>query len=453
MDEAPQRAQRRAGGPLSGASPAQPAAGVFGADPARSLFARVACLVVAVIGWANLAVLGRAMLSETPPEAGFDLQLLLDAGKRVAAGGSPYDPNAVAGGLQARDLFYSYPPVVAQFLAPISGLPTGLVLACWGLGAAAGLVAMAALLPRWPIGRPARAPAAISLDAALLTLAAAPFFFPLAVALLFGNVDAWFPLLFGAVALTLASSSAIPSRMTSAAGGVALAVASAVKLHPATLAVWLAAGRPGGPGLRRAAAFAVGAAVAAGAAILAVSLVVGGAGPWREYIDYLGASGNADLASPVNIGPASQLALLAGDSSLARPLAVVFGVIAVVATVAAAKLVRDPLEGFCWAVVASLVVLPVTWYHYPVALIPVALAAWTRSRGTPLGRRVTWALMAAFVVSDVAIVLPVGLWLAVAVLFFAVRWSRPQLNLEPAREVEGPPAPVLPAAIAAPVPG
>ena len=468
MDTRPRaRAQSPAGGPLTGPGgtssadgepssrrgPAQPGAGVFGADPARRLFARVACLVVAVIGWANVVILGRAMLSASPPEAGFDLQLLLDAGKRVAAGGSPYDPNAVAAGLQARDLFFSYPPVVAQILAPISGLPTWLVLAGWCLGAAAGLVLMAALLPRWPIGRPARPIADLSLDTALLTLAAAPFFFPFAVALLFGNVDAWFPFLFGAVALTLASGRATPSRLTSAAGGVALAVASAVKLHPATIAVWLAAERPARPGLRRPGLFVICAAVAAGAAILAFSLAVGGVGPWREYIDYLRASGNADLASSVNIGPASQLALLAGDSSLARPLAVVFGVIAVAATLASARLLRDPLESFGWAVVASLIVLPVTWYHYPVALVPVALAAWTRSRGTPRGRRVTWALMAALFVSDVAIVLPVALWLAVAVLFAAVRWSRPQPGLEPAPDAAPTPQSVSGEAIAqAPVP-
>jgi len=80
----------------------------------------------------------------------------------------------------------------------------------------------------------------------------------------------------------------------------------------------------------------------------------------------------------VNIGPASQLALLAGNGGLAHPLAVVFGLVAVAATVAAARWVRDPLESFGWAIVASLVVLPVTWYHYPVALMPIALAAWTR---------------------------------------------------------------------------
>jgi hypothetical protein len=434
---------------LSGAGTVQPGVGVFGADPARRLFARVACLVVAVMGWANLAVLGRAMLSKNPPEAGFDLQLLLDAGKRVAAGGSPYDPNAVANGLQARDLFYSYPPVVAQILAPVSGLPTWLVLTGWCLGAAAGLVVMAALLARSPIGRPTSAPAALSLDAALLTLAAAPFFFPFAIALLFGNVDAWFPLLFGAVALTLASGRAIPSRATSAAGGVALAIASFVKLHPATVLVWLAARRPPARRVWRSGAMAIGAAIAAGAAILAVSLVVGGAGPWREYLDYLRVGGGADLASRVNIGPASQLALLAGNSSLARPLAVAFGVVAVVATVAIARLVRDPLESFGWAVVASLVVLPVTWYHYPVALIPVALAAWTRSRGTPRGRRVTSALVVTYLIGDAALLLPVALWLAAASLFVAVRWSRPRPDLEPLPESEPLPEP---ASVEAPAP-
>lgn len=413
-----------------------PETGVFGADPARRLFGRVVCLVVAVMGWANLAILGRAMLSKSPPEAGFDLQLLLDAGKRVAAGGSPYDPNAVANGLEARDLFYSYPPVVAQMLAPISGLPTWLVLTAWCVGAAAGLAAIAALLARSPIGRPASTPAALSLDTALLTLAAAPFFFPFAVALLFGNVDAWFPLLFGAVALTLVSGRAIPSGATPIAGGAALAIASVVKLHPATIVVWLAARRPAPKGVRRSAAVAIGAAVATGLAILAVSLVVGGGGPWREYVDYLRVGGNADLASRVNIGPASQLALLAGSSSLARPLAVVFAVVAVAGTVVTARFQRDPLESFGWAVTASLVVLPVTWYHYPVALIPVALAAWTRSRCTPRGRRVTWALMAAYLVGDAALLLPVGLWLAVALLLVAVRWSRPEPGLEPAPAAE-----------------
>jgi hypothetical protein len=406
------------------------APGVFGADPARSRFARVVCLVVAALGWANIAILGRSMLAENPPAAGFDLELLLTAGRRVAAGASPYDPGAVAQGVQARDLFYSYPPFVAQALAPFSGLPTWLVLTGWCLGAGAGLVLVAALIARAPIGRPAAAPPALGLDAALLALAAAPFFFPFTVALLFGNVDAWFPLLFGAVALTMASGAVAAARSTSLAGGAALALAAAVKLHPGTMVVWLAGRRPSA-GTRWPQGTVIAAAFATGISILAVSVLTGGLGPWRDYVNYLSLGSAADLASRVNIGPASQLALLVGDSGLARPLAAVFAGVAVAATLAVARLVRDPLESLSWAIVASLIVLPVTWYHYPVALIPVALAAWTRSRGEVRARAVSLALVAALVVADIAIALPVALWLAVLVLFVAVRWSRPELGREP----------------------
>ena len=443
------------GGPV--ASVALPAgnvttSGAFGTDPARRRFARLICFVGAALGWVNLAILGQTMLSKDPPQAGFDLQLLLDAGRRVAAGGSPYDPNAVASRLQARDLFYTYPPVVAQFLSPFSSLPTWLVMAGWCVGAVSGLAAVAFLLARSPIGRPVVAQSALPLDAALLAVAAAPFSFPFVAALLFGNVDAWFPFLFGAVALTLASRRSLPSRAASIAGGAALAVASIVKLHPATLVVWLAARSPAASGSRRATSAVVAAAIATGVAILAVSIVIGGLGPWRDYLDYMRIGANAGLTSPVNIGPASQLALLAGDPGLASPLSVAFAVLVVAGTLAAARFVRDPLESFGWAVVASLVVLPVTWYHYSVALIPIAVAAWTRSRGLPRGRSVTMALVAACVVADAAIMLPVALWLAVAALFMAVRWSRSLPLLEPAPQAE-PVVPEGPAASPASVPG
>lgn len=364
----------------------------------------------------------------------------------------PYDPGAVSNGLQARDLFYSYPPAVAQFLAPLSGLPTWLVLTGWCLGAILGLAVVAALLARSPIGRPASLLAAPSLDAALTSVAVAPFFFPFVVALLFGNIDAWFPLLFGGVALTLASGRSVPTRVAAIAGGAALAVASTVKLHPATLVVWLAARLPAASGSRRATLAVVAAAIVTGVAILAVSIAIGGLGPWCDYLEYMRSGANAGLTSPVNIGPASQLSLLAGDPGLASPLAVAFAMLVVAGTLAAAQFVRDPLESFGWAVVASLVVLPVTWYHYSVALIPIAVAAWTRSRGLSGGRRVTMALVAACVVADAAIMLPVALWLAVAALFLAVRWSRSVPLLQPAPQAE-PVVPEGPAASPASVRG
>ena len=417
-------AAARAGGDSSGA---------FSSDPSRQRLARLVCFAVAVFGWANLAILGFVGLSKDPRTAGFDLQLLLDAGKRVAAGESPYDFNAVAHGLEARDLFYSYPPIVAQFLAPLSSFPAWVILAGWCLGSAVGLAFVAGFIARSPVGRSGSGRPADSFDVALVATAAAPFFFPFLVALLFGNMDAWFPFLFGVVVLILACGRAAPSRAASVAGGIALAIASVVKLHPGSLAVWLAVRWHRGWEPRSGLATSIAAAVAAGAALLAASLVVGGIGPWRDYVDYLRVTGNADLATWVNIGPASVLALLAGDNNLAHVLAVVFAVAAVVGTVAAARLVRDPLLSLSCAIVASLIVLPVTWYHYPVVLIPIALAAWLRSRGTPDARRVTRALLGAYVVADAAILFPVVLWLGVALLFTAVSWSRPSVP-DPAAE-------------------
>ena len=62
------------------------------------------------------------------------------------------------------------------------------------------------------------------------------------------------------------------------------------------------------------------------------------------------------------------------------------------------------------------------------------------------------ALVAACVVADAAIMLPVALWLAVAALFMAVRWSRSLPLLEPAPQAE-PVVPEGPAASPASVPG
>jgi len=90
-----------------------------------------------------------------------------------------------------------------------------------------------------------------------------------------------------------------------------------------------------------------------------------------------------------------------------------------------ARLVRDPLLSLTCAIVASLIVLPVTWYHYPVALIPVAIAAWTRSRGMPQARRVSITLFVAWILADAAIALPVTTWIAMALVLVAVRMSRP----------------------------
>ena len=82
-------------------------------------------------------------------------------------------------------------------------------------------------------------------------------------------------------------------------------------------------------------------------------------------------------------------------------------------TVLAALRVRDPLTSFALVSAASLVTLPVTWYHYPVALLPVAIALAIRH---PASRP---RLVFAVLVVDIALAVPALVWLAVAGLVLA----------------------------------
>src|SRR6185436_9088810 len=107
----------------------------------------------------------------------------LDAGRRVAAGLSPYLAGAVGAGTQVESLFYSYPPPIAQLASVVAGVPTGVVLLATGAGAVAGFglvvrgLASGAAATTWD-----------RVDVVLPALALAPFVYPFAIALLFGNV-------------------------------------------------------------------------------------------------------------------------------------------------------------------------------------------------------------------------------------------------------------------------
>ena len=95
----------------------------------------------------------------------------------------------------------------------------------------------------------------------------------------------------------------------------------------------------------------------------------------------------------------------------------------------------DPVESFAWATVASLVTLPVTWYHYPSALIPIAIAAGLRARG-PDSRSVWWLLVGAGVLAAISIAALPLLYVAMALVIVAARRSapapaRPQVPVDP----------------------
>ena len=84
---------------------------------------------------------------------------------------------------------------------------------------------------------------------------------------------------------------------------------------------------------------------------------------------------------------------------------------------------RDTLESLAWAAAASLVVLPVTWFHYPAAMIPFAVAAVLRARGSAVATQVSGLVAGALVVSVVAIAVLPLIWVAVGLVIAAVRVS------------------------------
>src|SRR5450759_1923425 len=141
--------------------------------------------LVGAIGWLGVAWIGLQLLSLDPPRAGDDLRLLLDAAGRAAAGQPLYLAVPSGTALQASSLFYSYPPIVAQALVPLAGVPLAVVLVGWGIAATGGFLAVVRTLD--DAGRHLVRQVAAGL----------PYVFPFAITLLFGNANAWFPLVFG----------------------------------------------------------------------------------------------------------------------------------------------------------------------------------------------------------------------------------------------------------------
>ncbi len=375
----------------------------------------MAAVVAGTIAWIGVIAIGLQLAGRSPSSLGFDLELLIEAGRDVVAGRSPYADELVAGGApMATSLFYSYPPPVAQVFSLVSALPSRVILILWSVGAVIGLLVVTELFLR------RLSPHRSRREVLLVVAACAPLTLPFAVGLLFGNLDVWFPFLYGAMLLAAVS----PGRATAVGGGVALALA-AVKLHPASVGFWFlvrAFRDPRAEG-RGSARLVVATTAVVGALIVGASVLTADPAMWSEYLDVVRAGAGATIVDPRNAGIAAQVAAIVGaDDAVARTLHLIVGVAAVLVTVWAAWRRSDPVESFAWATAASLATLPVTWYHYPSALLPIAVAAMLRAAG-PDVRRVSILVTAGAVVAAVALVWLPLLWVAVGLIVAAARAS------------------------------
>jgi hypothetical protein len=165
----------------------------------------------------------------------------------------------------------------------------------------------------------------------------------------------------------------------------------------------------------------IAAAVGVGLAVIALSVVLGGTAVWAEYAQVIGAGTRAVIVDPRNSGIAALVAtFVGGGDELARMLHLAVGAGALVVTAWAAWRRPDSLESFAWATAASLVTLPVTWYHYPSAMIPIAIAAGLRAHGAS-ARPVRGLLIAAGVVAAIAIAALPLVYVAIGLVIAAAR--------------------------------
>jgi hypothetical protein len=371
----------------------------------------------ALMFWGVMAWLGVTMFNATPRIAAFDLDLLVQAGRAVAAGQQPYDP-AILGGAapDAVGLFYSYPPIVGQALAPIAGLPLGVLAIAWSVISIAALAAVIVVI-RDRLGAPTRTAALVAATVAVSAMA-----LPMLVAVLFGNLDAIFPALYGLVLVAAIS----PRRRDGVAGGIALALGGLTKVYPGALGLWFLIRWLRDRRLPQARRWLTPIAAAVGVAVVVVgvSVLVFGIRPWGDYSIVAATAARAEIVDHRNDAPAAQLALwLGADSATARLFHLPVLAAAVVAIALAAWRVRDPLESLAIAATASLFVLPISWVHYPGVLIPFGIAAVIRVRDLRARRRIATLLAVALLVGAVAILWLPLLWVAIGLALAGVHRS------------------------------
>jgi Glycosyltransferase family 87 len=281
------------------------------------------------------------------------------AAARFARGGSLYLETFLRDPIPAQAAAYLYPPAFAQLLAPLTGLPASVACAAFAVLSLAIFV-----VTTWKCAQAggARGGVDLALGTALLLAAA----FPVAFAVIFGNVEA---LLVAAITVALVAR---PSR-----GGLALALAVVLKVAPFALV----------PALASRSRLGLLAFCLALLAVVVVGIVLAPE-TWVAFpsiLAHLAASGSD---YPQNFAPAAVVATLAGPTagSIVRIITLaVAGALVLLSALLARRPGGWPAALFA-ATFASLLVPATLWLHYPAILLPFIAFAWPRaSTRTRLG--------------------------------------------------------------------
>jgi hypothetical protein len=342
-------------------------------------FRSATAVLLLVIG---VVLLGNVLVEQASDQEGqyaFDFQVYHAAARDIAGGGSPYAPEMLSGPIPAQGaLLFKYPPVLAQLLAPLSGLAMTDLAAIWLI-----VQLVAILAGVWLAARAGGARSSVEL--LLWSAVAAVYFLPNFDTVWKGNVSG---IQAGQVGLM-------------AAGGVvAGAAAASIVFLKTTPVVMLPAVIAAGGRMARA-------LIIAGAVVLAISFALSPAA-WLAFVRVIPnlIAGSADF--PTNLAPASVAALAYPDVPLiafvARAATFVVGLAAALGAVVFARRPDGWHAALTLAVVASVVLPSAIWYHYLAVMLPVAALAWHRA--SPRGR--------ALLVGGSAVISVAVVWLPLA---------------------------------------
>ena len=330
--------------------------GIYGLRRLREpAFQRVVLLLLAVI----LVVyrLTQFLVWSTRIQWGYDFSAYWTAASNLLHGLPIYAVDQLTGPYAPqRQFLYLYPPPLAAAVTPLAALvPTDYRLAAWAWVALGALiVATSVFSVARSLGLPERVKSATGHGPWIL-LVAAICFPPVVSELVLGNVHLLLLGLLSAAWLGVRRGDRTGERWA----GIAVGLATAVKVFPALLILWfLLTGR------RRAAIWsAIG-----GLAAVIVTLLITGIQPWLDYPAVL-----LNLSAPANttdtLAPTVWLASFIGFST-----ARVVVTVAALGLLAWSALRLETRRSFAVAVLLSLLIAPALYHHYlAISVLPFLL--------------------------------------------------------------------------------